>query len=106
MLNADDHILTEITAEHEGICPLCGAEITYSGGFTQHVVTVFFVFQATDICLYFHKIPPSCDKIEKAKTETRCTKIAMCTAVVIDGGMADEEMGRNNHRNTFQDSFG
>ncbi len=31
MLNADDHILTEITAEHEGICPLCGAEITYSG---------------------------------------------------------------------------
>lgn len=43
---------------------------------------------------------------EKAKTETRCTKIAMCTAVVIDGGMTDEEMGRNNHRNTFQDSFG
>ena len=31
MLNADDHILTEITAEHEGFCPLCGAEITYSG---------------------------------------------------------------------------
>lgn len=42
----------------------------------------------------------------KAKTETGCTKIAMCAAVVMDGGMADEEMGRNNHRNAFQESFG
>jgi len=31
VLVAEDIADTEITAEHEGICPLCGAEIEYAG---------------------------------------------------------------------------
>lgn len=30
-LTAEDHSETEIQAAHEGICPLCGAEIEYDG---------------------------------------------------------------------------
>lgn len=31
VLGAEDYSDTEITAEHEGICPVCGAEVEYSG---------------------------------------------------------------------------
>lgn len=31
VLAAGDHSDTEIMAEHEGVCPVCGAEIEYKG---------------------------------------------------------------------------
>lgn len=31
VLGAEDHSDTEIRAEHEGVCPVCGASVAYTG---------------------------------------------------------------------------